>query len=243
MRASGWLPCRLDAAAGQAEAYRGPGCAEARELVVVRPSASSTRAVVWQPEMPPQAENACPCLSAGGAGEWSEAMSRRARGATDAHRAHARPGPPGRRRRRAGARPLPHLRRARAGLARAAADPGRLRGRGAAAVRARCRVSARAARWAGLGVALIDVPMVFARAVGVAARLAVAGRRRRLLARHLRAAGPAGRAVARRAPDAAGRADRRPSARCCSSARPGSAAARGPRRSWCSAARRPRPPT
>ncbi len=69
--------------------------------------------------------------------------------------------------------------------------------------------SARAARWAGLGVAFIDVPMVFFAQWVVAAGLAVTGRRGRVFAGHLRAAGAAGRAVARRTPDAAGRAQRR----------------------------------
>ncbi len=53
----------LDAAAGSPR--RSAGATEQRNAMslLVRPSASSTRAVVWQPEMPPHAANASPSLS------------------------------------------------------------------------------------------------------------------------------------------------------------------------------------
>ena len=122
-----------------------------------------------------------------------------------------------------GARPGPHLRRARAGLAGDAPDPRRLRGRRAAAVRRGARLGARGALGRP-GRRVHRRADGVLRPVAVAAGVAVAGRRRRFRAGHLRAAGAAGRAVARRRQMLLVAARRGGRARCCSSARPASAA-------------------
>ncbi len=109
---------------------------------------------------------------------------------------------------------------------------------GAALLAAAVRRSDRAAIGAGFAVALLDVPAGLRRAVAVGAGVAVTGRRGRVRAGDLRAAGPAEYAVAEPAADDAGRRRFGP--------RRGALAARGRnsprrlgwRRSSCSAAPR-----